>query len=241
MKPASTKDTLLAFGKMKKKAVIIVSGGIDSSTLLYKTVKEGYETHALTFIYGQKHEREIESAKRICHGLNVSHRIINISPLKGLLSGSALTDSGIDIPDVPETAEHYETLKATIVPNRNAIFLSIAVGHAVSIGADYVFFGAHHSDRGVYPDCRREFVEAFEYAERLANDNPNLVVSAPFVNMNKSEIVKLGADLGVPYEETWSCYKGGEIHCGLCSSCRERKRAFRESGVIDPTEYDDSR
>jgi queuosine biosynthesis protein QueC len=223
---------------MKKKAVVIVSGGVDSTTLLYKVARENYETYALTFIYGQKHKREIESAKRICGGLNVSHKVIDLSALKELLSGSALTDSQVEIPEVPETTEYYETLKTTIVPNRNAIFLSTAVGYAVSIGANHVFFGAHHSDRGVYPDCRREFVEAFENAERLANDNSGLVIAAPFVCINKSDIVKLGAELGVPYKETWSCYRGGEIHCGVCSSCRERKRAFQEAGVSDPTEYE---
>ncbi|KRT64847.1 MAG: protein, queuosine biosynthesis protein QueC [Candidatus Dadabacteria bacterium CSP1-2] len=220
------------------KAVVIASGGVDSSTLLYKTVNDNYETYALTFIYGQKHRREIESAKKICEGLKVHHKVIDLSVLKDVLSGSALTDSGVEIPEVPETAEYYETLRATIVPNRNSIFLSIAIGYAVSIKANYIFFGAHHSDRGVYPDCRQEFVEAFEYAERLANDSTHLVISAPFVRMNKSEIVKLGAELGVPYKETWSCYKGGRIHCGVCSSCRERKRAFQEAGVVDPTEYE---
>jgi 7-cyano-7-deazaguanine synthase len=220
------------------KAVVITSGGVDSSTLLYKTVKEDYETYVLTFIYGQKHTREIKSAKKICEGLNVHHKVIDLSVLKDILSGSALTDSGVEVPEVPETAEHYETLKTTIVPNRNSIFLSIAIGYAVSIKANYIFFGAHHSDRGVYPDCRQEFVEAFEYAERLANDSTHLVISAPFVRMNKSEIVKLGAELGVPYKETWSCYKGGRIHCGVCSSCRERKRAFQEAAVLDPTEYE---
>ncbi|MGH7799230.1 MAG: 7-cyano-7-deazaguanine synthase QueC [Thermodesulfobacteriota bacterium] len=220
------------------KAVVIASGGVDSSTLLYKTVKEDYETYVLTFIYGQKHRREIESAKKICEGLKVHHKVIDLSVLKYVLSGSALTDSGVEVPEVPETAEHYETLKTTIVPNRNSIFLSIAIGYAVSIGANNVFFGAHHSDRGVYPDCRREFVEAFEHAERLANDNLLLVIAAPFVNMTKSEIVKLGVELRVPYKETWSCYKGGKIHCGVCSSCRERKRAFQEAVVLDPTEYE---
>lgn len=222
----------------RKKAVLIVSGGIDSSTLIYKMIQEGYETYALTFIYGQKHKREIESARKVCNNLNVAHKIIDISSLKEILSGSALTDSEIDIPEVSETAEYYEMLKTTIVPNRNSIFLSIAIGYAVSIGANHVFFGAHHSDRGVYPDCRREFVEAFQYAERLANDNSLLVVAAPFVNMNKSEIVKLGIELGVPYKETWSCYRGGEMHCGVCSSCRERKRAFQEASIEDPTGYE---
>ena len=221
-----------------KKAVVIVSGGVDSSTLLYKAVRESYEAYALTFIYGQKHGREIESARKICYRLKVNHKVIDLSALSEILSGSALTDSSVDIPEVPADASHYETLKATIVPNRNSIFLSIAIGYAVSIGADHVFFGAHHSDRGVYPDCRREFVQAFENAERFANDNPGLVITAPFVDMNKFQIVKLGTELGVPYKETWSCYKGGETHCGVCSSCRERKRAFNEAGVPDPTEYE---
>jgi len=222
---------------MNRKAVIILSGGIDSSTLLYDTAAKGYEVSALTFIYGQKHEREIGSARAICEELSISHRVVDLSQLKGILSGSALTDPNVEIPDVPEISEHYDTLKTTIVPNRNAIFLSIAVGYAVSTGAGAVLFGAHHSDRGVYPDCRAEFVEAFQAAERLATDAPELRVEAPYAAMDKAEIVRLGAGLGVPFGLAWSCYKGGEIHCGACSSCRERKRAFAEAGVPDPTEY----
>ena len=223
---------------MNNKAVIILSGGVDSATLLYSSVKKGYETECLTFIYGQKHGREIGSARKISGSLNSPHRVIDLSPLGELLSGSALTDASIDIPEVPETAEHYDTLKTTIVPNRNAIFLSIAVGYAVSRGAGNVFFGAHHSDRGVYPDCREEFVDSFQASERLATANPDLNIGAPFVNMDKSDIVRLGSGLGVPFDETWSCYKGGSVHCGVCSSCRERKRAFLDSGVPDPTVYE---
>lgn len=222
---------------MNRKAVVILSGGIDSSTLLYDTASKGYEVSALTFIYGQKHEREIGSARAICEGLSVSHRVVDLSALKRILSGSALTDPDVEIPDVPETSEHYDTLKTTIVPNRNAIFLSIAVGYAVSTGAGAVLFGAHHSDRGVYPDCRAEFVEAFQAAERLATDAPELRVEAPYAAMDKAEIVRLGVGLGVPFGLAWSCYKGGDVHCGVCSSCRERKRAFAEAGVPDPTGY----
>ena len=222
---------------MYRKAVIILSGGIDSTTLLYDTAAKGYEVSALTFIYGQKHEREINSARAICGRISVPHMVVDLSGLKPLLSGSALTDPGVEIPDVPESAEHYDTLKATIVPNRNAIFLSIAVGHAVSTGAGAVLFGAHNSDRGVYPDCRAEFVEAFEAAERLATDIPQLRIEAPYAGFDKSEIVGLGDGLGVPFGLAWSCYKGGDIHCGVCSSCRERKRAFAEAGVLDPTGY----
>ncbi len=223
---------------MKTKAVVIASGGIDSSTLLYKTVDEGYQVYALTFIYGQRHLKEIKSAELISEKLGIIHKVVNISSLNELLQGSALTDSSVDVPEVPETAEHYDTLKSTIVPNRNAIFLSIAIGYATSLEANHVFFGAHFSDRGVYPDCRKEFVDAFQESERLATDNPDLIIDAPFVDVDKSEIVKLGAKLGVPFKETWTCYKGGEKHCGVCSSCRERKRAFVDSGVEDPTGYE---
>ena len=222
---------------MKEKAVIILSGGIDSSTLCYKYAPE-YDVHGLSVLYGQRHSREIQSAKQIAERLNITHKIIDLTPLGELLSGSALTDRAVDVPEVPETVEHYNTLKSTIVPNRNAILLSVAIGYAGSIGAEKVYFGAHHSDRGVYPDCRKEFVDAFEIAERLANDNSKLTISAPFIDMDKSQIVALGNELGVPFKLTWTCYNGGEKHCGRCSSCKERKRSFIESGVEDPTDYE---
>ncbi len=222
---------------MSKKAVIIVSGGVDSTTLLYKAINDGYKVYALTINYGQRHVKEIDYAREICANFNIVHKIVDLSALHEILSGSALTDAAVRVPEVPETSEHYETLKSTIVPNRNAIFLSIAIGYAVSLEADHVFFGAHFSDRGVYPDCRKEFVEAFQHSERLATDRGGLVVEAPFVDKDKSEIVRLGAELGVPFGKTWTCYNGQELHCGACSSCRERKRAFQESGVTDPTEY----
>ena len=137
---------------------------VDSTVLCYKAVADGLEVHALTIIYGQRHVKEIESAKKTAGLLGISHRVVDLSNINELLQGSALTDSSVDVPEVPETTEHFETLKTTIVPNRNAIFLSVAIGYSESIKADNVFFGAHHSDRGVYPDCRKEFVEAFEKA-----------------------------------------------------------------------------
>jgi 7-cyano-7-deazaguanine synthase len=221
-----------------RKAVAIVSGGIDSSTLLYDLLNQGFETHALTFAYGQKHSKEIEAAKQIASKLHVDHKVIDISAVREILNSSALIGSGVSIPEVPETAEYYDALKSTIVPNRNSIFLSLAIAYAVNIGADHVYYGAHSSDRGVYPDCRREFVDAFAHAERLATDNFELKVEAPFVNANKSDIVRLGNKLGVPFGITWSCYRGEKIHCGTCSSCRERRRAFAEAQVKDPTEYE---
>ena len=218
-------------------AVAIISGGLDSSTVLYKLRSEGEEVRALTFLYGQRHEREVQSAGAICRSLGVDHRLVDLSSLKDLLSSSALTNVMITVPNVPETSEHYDTLKTTVVPNRNAILLSVAVGYATSLGASRVYYGAHASDRGVYPDCRPEFVDALERALRLGTGNESLRIVAPFVDMTKGEVVKLGTRLGVPYSLTWSCYKGGDKHCGVCSSCRERKHAFVEAGVDDPTEY----
>lgn len=220
-----------------KKAVAIVSGGLDSTTLIYKLVNDGYEVHALTVLYGQKHEREVESAQRITQTLNVSHKVIDLWDL-GQVLRSALTTPEITIPQVPSEAQFYDSLKVTVVPNRNAILLSIACGYALSIGARDVFYAAHYSDRGVYPDCRREFVEAFQHTMRLSTDEKALNVNAPFVKMTKGQIVMLGSEMAVPYSLTWSCYKGGEKHCGLCSSCNERKRAFLEAGVDDPTVYE---
>jgi len=218
--------------------VAIASGGADSSTLLYLLRSEGYNVKALTFLYGQRHDKEIGSAVKICKILGVEHQVVDVSALKELLSSSALINRLITVPEVPETTEHYESLKTTIVPNRNAILLSIAVGFAVARGINRVVYGAHFSDRGVYPDCREEFVEAFQQTMRLATENSKLEILAPFVRKSKAEIIGLGSRLGVPYDLTWSCYNGGAQHCGRCSSCRERKRAFIEANVNDPTEYE---
>lgn len=222
---------------MNKTGVLILSGGIDSTTLCYKYINEGWSIYPLIFNYGQKHSKEIEFAKRTSSILGLEHKSIDLSAINELLSGSALTDQGVDIPEVNEDTERFDTLETTIVPNRNSIFLSIAIGYAVSKNIVNVFFGAHHSDRGVYPDCRREFVDSFQVSERLATGNENLRVIAPFVNLTKAQIVRTGSELDVPFENTWSCYAGREVHCGRCSSCIERKKAFREAGIEDNTVY----
>ena len=224
-----------------KRAVQIISGGLDSTTLLYYLLDKKYDVTALSFNYGQKHIKELLQAKKITSDLDITHYIIDMSDIKELLSKSALTGD-IVVPEVPEIAEHYETLKQTVVPNRNAIMLSIAYANAINIGADIVAYGAHFSDRDVYPDCRIEFVkmlnDAFNegnWSKRSDNTKPEII--APFINMQKSEIVRIGNKLKVPFQETWSCYKGEDVQCGVCSSCRERKRAFKEAEVIDPTIY----
>ena len=224
-----------------KKVICVMSGGLDSTTLLYCLMNKKYDVSALSFNYGQRHIHELQQAKIIADKLGISHKIINISDIKELLSESALT-SDIAVPEVPETEECYETLKQTVVPNRNAIMLSIAYGCGINTGADIVAYAAHGSDREIYPDCRIEFVDALSNAFAIGNwsmrtDGIKPKIIAPFVNKSKSEIVLLGKALNVPFELTWSCYKGEAVHCGVCSSCRERKRAFQESGISDPTIY----
>jgi len=217
-------------------AVVLLSGGIDSSTLLFFLKEKIKDIRALTLVYGQKHSREVEAARKVAERASVEQLVVDISTIRPLVSKSALISSEIKVPEVPGDAEHYETLKTTIVPNRNAIFLSLAVAYAITLDYDAVAYAAHWSDRGIYPDCREEFVEAFEEAMQIGT-NRRIRILAPFVFMDKAEIVKLGSAIGVPYELTWSCYVGGNVHCGTCSSCRERKRAFQEAGVQDPTVY----
>lgn len=216
------------------KSVVIMSGGLDSTTLLYWVIKQGYEPHVLSFDYGQRHRKELEYAKKTCEKLKVAHRIVDLTSIHELLQGSALTSKGIKIPE-----EHYshENQKATIVPNRNAIMLNIAVGYAISIGADRVFYAAHYNDRAIYPDCRWEFVQSQNITAKLSNDKPELEIIAPFVHKTKAEIVKIASELDVPFEDTWSCYKGEEKACGVCGTCRERIEAFRLNKLRDPVEY----
>jgi 7-cyano-7-deazaguanine synthase len=218
-------------------AVAIVSGGIDSVTLAYQLHHEGYRLHLLGFDYGQRHVKELACAQYNADQLKARFDRVDLSSITHLLAGSALTDPDVEVPD-----GHYadENMKITIVPNRNAIMLSIAYGVAVAEGADLVAAGIHAGDHPIYPDCRPSFARAFDTMAYIANEGqakPNLHFQAPFVHRTKAEIVALGASLGVPYEHTWSCYKGGEIHCGTCGTCVERREAFQLAGVPDPTSY----
>lgn len=220
------------------KAVSIISGGMDSVTLAYHLRKEGYgEQIMLSFNYGQRHKKELGYAAKIANLMGVEHRVIDLSALTPHLKGSALTD---DIA-VPEGHYAAPNMKLTVVPNRNAVMLSIAYAVAVAERADVVATGVHAGDHPIYPDCRDEFIRAFDVMERIATDGyakPTLRLYAPFVNIGKHDIVALGNELGVPYELTWSCYKGGELHCGKCGTCVERKEAFELAGVPDPTSYE---
>lgn len=212
------------------KGVLILSGGVDSTTLLYKMIDMGYEVEALTFNYAQRHKKEIDCAAALAERLSVPHRIVDLRSLASLLGSSALL-GGSEVPDC-----HYteEAARKTVVPNRNMIMLSIAAGYAEANGIPEVFYAAHKNDRTIYPDCRPEFVDALRPAIRLATAWSPVELQAPFVDLSKAEIVRLGLDLNVPYALTWSCYRGEARACGTCPTCMERAEAFRENGCTDP-------
>lgn len=219
-------------------AVVIISGGLDSTTLVYHLRALGTDVRLLSFDYGQRHGRELDFARETALDLRLCHQVVDLRPVGALLGGSALTDPGVAVPD-----GHYtdESMQATVVPNRNALMLDIAVAVAVADGADAVAFGAHGGDHVIYPDCRPEFVEAFTVSARLANDGylpAGFRVLAPFLHLAKADIVQLGAGYGVPFERTWSCYRGAARHCGRCGTCSERREAFQLAQVPDPTVYE---
>ncbi len=216
-------------------AVMILSGGLDSTTLLWYLCSKGAEVHALTFNYGQRHSREIEHAKKVVEaakkaGFNLTHRVVDISSISHLISSGALTGEE----EVPHGFYTDERQKVTVVPNRNMIMLSIAAGYAVKLGEREVYYAAHRSDYAIYPDCRKEFVKALDAAIYLATLFTPVELKAPFVDMTKAEVVSLGLKLKVPYELTWSCYEGGERPCLKCGTCLERTEAFLLNEVRDP-------
>lgn len=216
------------------KTILIYSGGLDSTVLLYKLLSEGHEVHCISFNYGQRHEKELIVAEKFCQELQVSRNTINLSQLGRFLPNNSQTDLSIKVPE-----GHYteENMKKTVVPNRNMIMLSIASGIAIGQSCGYVAFAAHAGDHTIYPDCRPIFVKAFHKA--LADGNWEYpTVLSPFINMGKTEIVKLGETLKVPFHETWSCYNGLELHCGKCGTCVERKEAFELAGIPDLTIYE---
>jgi 7-cyano-7-deazaguanine synthase len=223
------------------KSVIVLSGGMDSATALYKVINDAAapapgDVHAVSFDYGQRHIKELAFAAGLCTTLGIRHTVIDLQiPL-----ASALTDPEREIP-----LGHYahESMQQTVVPNRNAIMLSVAWGVAVSEGAGQVVAGMHAGDHPIYPDCRPEFVHALEHALRLGNEgfgDPALSFFTPFITVTKADIVREGSAYlrPVPYERTWSCYQGRELHCGRCGTCVERREAFELAGIPDPTTYE---
>jgi 7-cyano-7-deazaguanine synthase len=215
------------------KTVAIFSGGLDSTVMLHQLLSAGDEVLALSVDYGQRHRRELEYAQRIAADLRLRWQLADLSAIRPLLAGSSQTSD-----DVPVPHGHYaaENMKQTVVPNRNMIMLAVAAGWAISQQADRVAYGAHAGDHTIYPDCRPEFAEALARAIGLA-DWHHVELHYPFIQLSKTDIVRLGAQLQVDFGQTWSCYEGGEQHCGRCGTCVERQEAFAKAGVSDPTPY----
>ncbi len=219
---------------MPQKVVVIYSGGMDSYTVLNKALAEGYDVYALSFDYGQRHVKELKIAATACKSLNVHHKIVNISAINQIIGGSSLTDNI----DVPEGHYEAENMKSTIVPNRNMILLSLAVGYAVSLKATKVFYGAHSGDHAIYPDCRPEFVQKMDDVCRIANYDAVEIVS-PYLQNSKIDILTDGLKMGLDYSNTWTCYNGREKACGKCGACQERLEAFEKNNQTDPIAYED--
>lgn len=219
------------------KVIVVCSGGLDSVTLAYKVAAEYQLARLVSFDYGQRHKKELGYARLCADYLQVPHSIIDIAAVGVQLSGSALTDH-IAVPD-----GHYEeqSMKATVVPNRNAIMLTIAYGMAAAQKLDAVATAVHGGDHFIYPDCRPDFIQSFEAMQNHALDGFAAVrLYTPFLHLKKSDIVIKGAHLNVPFAHTWSCYKGGARHCGRCGTCVERREAFAVAQITDPTNYEDS-
>lgn len=221
-----------------KKAVILLSGGLDSTTCLALAKSKGFSCFALSFSYGQRHSAELNAAKRIAHHMEVAeHKIVQLDT--SLFSGSALTDCSIDVPDFKESTE----IPVTYVPARNTIFLSLALGFAESIGAYDIFIGASSIDYSHYPDCRPEFIAAFQHlancATKMSTEGHLITIHAPLQYLNKVETIQLGHSLSVDYSLTVSCYQANEQGeaCGRCDSCTFRKKGFIGAHISDPTLY----
>lgn len=220
---------------MTQKAVVLLSGGVDSTTALHIALRDGFQPICLSIHYGQLHERELFSAKKIASALKMKHWII---PLSLPWGGSALTDSQLTLPKGRSEKEMAKEIPVTYVPARNSIFLSLATSLAETQGASAIFIGANALDYSGYPDCRPAFLEAFETlierGTKAGTEGQKIRVVAPLLTLTKSEIVRLGQELGVPFEWTWSCYEGKAIPCGACDSCILRAKGFREAGLPDP-------
>lgn len=225
------------------KAVILLSGGLDSSTVLYQAKADGADCYAISFDYQQRHRQELDAAVAIAQAAQVTQHQIVAFDLR-LWGGSALTDTQIDLPSrsIAEMADH---IPVTYVPARNTIFLSFALAYAETIAAEQVYIGVNQLDYSGYPDCRPDFIQAmqevFRLGTKLGREGQAIEICTPLINLHKSAIIELGNDLGVPWEQTWSCYSDGggfpPKACGQCDSCQLRLAAFAQLGLTDPLPY----
>jgi 7-cyano-7-deazaguanine synthase len=216
--------------------VAIVSGGLDSVTMAHQLADDGHHLAIVSVDYGQRHRRELTYAERCAERLSATYVPVDLRSVTAHLAGSALTDPAVDVP-----MGHYAapSMSATVVPNRNMMLIAVAAAIAVGQGAQAVATAVHAGDHPIYPDCRPEFIDAMSEALRIGNAGhrpPGIM--APFVDVTKADIVRIGAVIGVPFAETWSCYLGGDTHCGTCGTCVERREEFELAGVVDPTTYE---
>lgn len=216
------------------KAIVLLSGGLDSAVALYGAKADGYDCHCLSFDYGQRHKKEIESAKLIAKNSGARLHIVKLGlPWKG----SSLLDKKRKLPLDRTIEDINNKIPSTYVPSRNTIFLSMASSLAEAIGARAIFIGAHYEDSSGYPDCRKDYLEAFRKVIKLgtkAGRDNALILKFPLINKGKSGIIREAKRLGVPFELTWSCYKGGKTPCRRCDSCILRAKGFLEAGIKDP-------
>ncbi len=215
------------------KAVVIYSGGMDSFTLLHD-IQQNYSVFALSFDYGQRHRKnELLCAQSVCHDDQINHKLVDIQSIGSLFS----QDSSLMNTDIPLPSGHYNAdNRTTVVPNRNMVFLSIAIAYALSLKAGTVFYGAHQDDDLMYPDCRPEFIKAMDHAAHLCDWN-NINIQAPYLLKSKSEILKIGLSMGLNYAKTWTCYDNNDKACGQCSACIVRLDAFKKNNITDPISY----
>ncbi len=225
---------------MQHKAVVLLSGGLDSTTTLAIAGQQGFELHALSFEYGQRHQREVEAAAAVARYYGVTRQQTITIDLRAF-GGSALT-ADIPVPHARSLEQMASDIPITYVPARNTIFLSFALAYAEVTGANDIFLGINAIDYSGYPDCRSEYLEAYEAMANLATkasaqDGRRFRLHAPLMRMGKADIIRTGIELAVPYQLTWSCYEGGELACGTCDSCLLRLNGFAEAGVLDPVGY----
>lgn len=220
---------------MSNKAVVVYSGGMDSFTVLHQAIAAGKEVYALSFNYGQRHSKELDVAASVCRDLNIPHKVVDITAMNSLMAGSSLTSDSQE--DIPEGHYEEDSMKSTVVPNRNMILLSMAIAYAVSLEAPSVYYGAHAGDHHIYPDCRPEFVHAMNAVSQIANYQAVEIVT-PFLNNSKGEILAAGLAMQLDYSQTWTCYNGRQHACGVCGACNERLEAFAAQGMQDPLTYE---
>ncbi len=224
--------------KPAHKTLAIVSGGMDSVTLVYYLLASRHSVTMMSFDYGQRHKRELICASLIANRLSLKHRIVPVD-INGLLTGSALTDRNVPVPD-----GHYaqENMAITVVPNRNMIMLSIAAAAVISSNLDRLATAVHAGDHAIYPDCRPEFINSIQETLKIANEgfiHPDFEMFTPFLGLSKAALLEWGLKHNVPYEYTHTCYRGTEIACGTCGTCVERLEAFDINGATDPIPYSD--